>query len=83
MTSAILTNRSDKNGRMLPLPNPIGNGGNILPPNLIRNGRMSPNPYKRFLAKPPRAGVGSCAKDANDPHTRTAQMANVRKGVTK
>lgn len=56
MTSAILTNRSDKNGRMLPLTNPIGNGDRILPPNLIRNGKLSPNPYKCFLAKTPRAG---------------------------
>ena len=78
MTSAFLTKPFGKNGNFLSLPNPIGNGGNILPPNLIRNGKMSQNPYKRFLAKPPRAGVGSCAKDANDPHTRTAQMANVR-----
>ena len=83
MTPAVLTKRPNKSDVFLPLPNPIGNGGNILLPNLIRNGKMSQNPYKRFLAKPPRAGVGSCAKDANDPHTRTAQMANVRIGVTK
>ena len=52
MTSAFLTKQFGKNGNFLPLPNPIGNGGNILPPNLIRNGKMSQNPYKRFLAKP-------------------------------
>jgi hypothetical protein len=56
MTAAFLTNLSGKSDGFLSLPNPIGNGDRIPPPNLIRNDKLSQNPYKCFLAKTSRAG---------------------------
>ena len=53
--------------KIVTLPNPIGNGNNIVTPNPIGNGNTVLNPIKRFLSKPWRAVCGTCAKDANVP----------------
>lgn len=65
--------------RIVTLPNPIGNGNNIVTPNPIGNGNTLQNPIKRFLAKPPRAGWWTCAKERHVPTNVTAQKGNDRK----
>ena len=56
-----MTNRMIHFGNIVTLTNPIGNGDNIVTPNPIGNGNTLPNPIKRFLSKPPRAGCGTSA----------------------
>ena len=38
--------------KIVTLPNPIGNGNNIVTPNPIGNGNTVLNPIKGFLSKP-------------------------------
>ena len=58
------------------LTNPIGIVSDIMTTNPIGIVTMTTNPIKRFLAKPPRAGCGTSAKERLVPTNVTAQKGN-------